>query len=117
MARRAIPVGLVIAAAAADGAGAHGLAFYALLLAVPAAAAVALEAFGHVLDGADEHLHALLWTVVLVLLVVGAAVRSPAGTEGAVPGLACSALLACPPVVRARAVGAGARELPPYKDQ
>ena len=51
MARRAIPVGLVIAAAAADGAGAHRLAFYALLLAVPAAAAAALEAFGHVLDG------------------------------------------------------------------
>ncbi len=50
MARRAIPVGLVIAAAAADGVGAHRLAFYALLLAVPAAAAAALEAFGHVLD-------------------------------------------------------------------
>jgi hypothetical protein len=111
MARRAIPVGLVVAAAAADGAGAHGLAFYALLLAVPAAAAVALEAFGHVLDGADEHLHALLWTVVLVLLVVGAAVRSPAVTEGAVPGLARSALLACLAVFCVQAVVAAAAEL------
>ena len=46
MGRRAIPVGLVVAAAAADGAGAHGLAFYALLLAVPAAAVAALETFG-----------------------------------------------------------------------
>jgi hypothetical protein len=111
MARRAIPVGLVIAAAAADGAGAHGLAFYALLLAVPAAAVAALEAFGHVLDGADEHLHALLWTVVLVLLVIGAAVRSPAVTEGAVPGLARSALLACLAIFCVQAVVAAAAEL------
>ena len=34
-------MGLVIVAAAADGAGAHRLAFYALLLAVPAAAVAA----------------------------------------------------------------------------
>jgi hypothetical protein len=95
MARRVVPVGLVIAAAAADGAGAHGVAFYALLLAVPAAAVAALEAFGHVLDGARDHLHALLWAVVLALVVVGAAVRAPAVTEGAVPALGRSALLAC----------------------
>ena len=56
-------MGLVIAAAAADGAGFHELAFYALLLAVPAAAVAALEAFGHVLDGKNEHLHALLWPI------------------------------------------------------
>ena len=101
----------MIAAAAADGAGAHGLAFYALLLAVPAAAVAALEAFGHVLDGADEHLHALLWTVVLVLLVIGAAVRSPAVTEGAVPGVARSALLACLAIFCVQAVAAAAAEL------
>jgi hypothetical protein len=95
MARRVVPVVLVIAAAAADGAGAHRLAFYALLLAVPAAAVAALEAFAHVLDGARDHLHALLWTVVLGLLVTGAAVRAPLVTEGAVPTLARSALLAC----------------------
>src|SRR5215210_1418193 len=111
MARRAIPIGLVIAAAAADGAGAHGLAFYALLLAVPAAAVAALDAFGDVLDGADEHLHALLWTVVLVLLVIGAAVRSPAVTEGAVPGVARSALLACLAIFCVQAVAAAAAEL------
>jgi hypothetical protein len=85
----------VIAAAAADGAGAYGLAFYALLLAVPAAAVAALDAFGNVLDGAQNHLHALLWSAVLALVVVGAAVRAPAVTEGAVPALARSALLAC----------------------
>lgn len=111
MARRAIPVGLVIAAAAADGAGSHQLAFYALLLAVPAAAVVALEAFGQVLDGADEHLHALLWTIVLALVVVGCAVRAPAVTEGAVPTLARSALLACLAVFCLQAAVSAAREL------
>jgi len=109
MARRAIPVGLVIAAAAADGAGSHGLAFYALLLAVPACAVAALEAFGHVLDGADEHLYALLWTVVLALVVVGCAVRASA--VGPVPGLARSALLACLVVFCVQAAVGAAREL------
>jgi hypothetical protein len=111
MARRSVPVVLVIAAAAADGAGAHGLAFYALLLAVPAAAVAALEAFGHVLDGEHDHLHAALWTIVLVLVVVGAAVRAPAITEGAVPALARSALLACLAVFCVQAFVAAAAEL------
>jgi hypothetical protein len=111
MSRRLVPVGLVIAAAAADGAGAHGLAFYALLLAVPAAAVAALEAFGRVLDGADEHLHALLWTLVLGLVVVGAAVRAPAVTEGSVPVLARSALLGCLAVFCVQAVVAAGAEL------
>ena len=111
MTRRAVPVALVVAAAAADGAGAHGLAFYALLLAVPAAAVAALEAFGHVLDGADEHVHALLWTVVLALVVVGAAVRAPAVTEGGVPTLARTALLACLAVFCVQAAVSVAAEL------
>jgi hypothetical protein len=111
MARRAIPVGLVIAAAAADGAGAHGLAFYALLLAVPAAAVAALDAFGHVLDGAQDHLHALLWTIVLALVVAGAAVRASAVTEGGVPALGRSALLACLAVFCVQAAVALAAEL------
>jgi hypothetical protein len=111
MTRRLVPVGLVIAAAAADGAGAHGLAFYALLLAVPAAAVAALEAFGHVLDGADEHLHPALWTVVLGLVVVGAAVRAPGVTEGSVPALARSALLACLAVFCVQAAVAATQEL------
>jgi len=111
MARRALPVGLVIAAAAADGAGSHGVAFYALLLAVPAAAVAALEAFGQVLDGADEHLHALLWTVVLALVVVSCAVRAPAITQGSVPALARSALLACLAIFCVQALVSAVREL------
>jgi hypothetical protein len=111
MMRRAIPVGLVVAAAAADGAGAHELAFYALLLAVPASAVVALDSFGELLDGARAHLHALLWTIVLALIVVGAAVRAPAVTEGAVPALARSALLACLVIFCVQAVVSLAAEL------
>jgi hypothetical protein len=104
MTRRAIPIGLVIAAAAADGAGAHGVA-------VPAAAVAALDAFGQVLDETGDHLYAALWTVVLVLVVAGAAVRAPAVTEGAVPGLAHSALLACLAIFCVQAVVALAAEL------
>jgi hypothetical protein len=111
MARRAVPIGLVVVAAAADGAGAHGLAFYALLFAVPAAAITALEAFGAVLDGARDHLHALLWAIVLGLVVIGAAVRAPVVTEGAVPALARSALLACLAVFCVQAMVALAAEL------
>jgi uncharacterized membrane protein len=104
-------VGLVIAAAGADGAGLHGLAFYALLLAVPAAAVAALEAFGRVLDGANEHLHALLWTIVLGLVLVGSAARAPAVAEDAVPAAARSALLACLAVFCVQAVVAATEEL------
>ena len=111
MTRRVVPVGLVIAAAAADGAGIHGLAFYALLLAVPAAAVAALEAFGHVLDGKNEHLHALLWTIVLALVVVGSAARAPAVAEGVVPAAARSALLACLAVFCVQAVASLMAEL------
>jgi hypothetical protein len=71
------------------------MAFYLLLAAVPAAAVAALDAFGELLDDTGSYLHALLWAVVLGLTVAGAAVRAPAITEGTVPTLARSALVAC----------------------
>ena len=111
MARRVLPVGLVVAAAAADGAGVHGFAFYLLLAAVPAAAVAALDAFGEMLDGAGSRLHALLWTVVLALTVAGAAVRAPAVTEGTVPTMARSALVACLAIFCVQAVVGLAAEL------
>jgi hypothetical protein len=49
--------------------------------------------------------------VVLALVVVGAAVRAPAVTEGAVPGLARSALLACLAIFCVQAAVAAAAEL------
>ena len=47
----------------------------------------------------------------LALVVVGAAVRAPAVTEGAVPTLARSALLACLAVFCVQAVVAATEEL------
>ena|SRR5438105_3065859 len=95
MARRILPVGLVVAAAAADGAGVHGFAFYLLLAAVPAAAVAALDAFGELLEGAGSRLLAVLWGVVLALTVAGATVRAPVIAQGTVPALARSALVVC----------------------
>jgi hypothetical protein len=95
MARRLVPVALVVAAAAADGAGVHVLAFYLLLAVVPASAVAALDAFGELLEGAGSTLHALLWAAVLALTVAGAAVRAPAISHGAVPALARSTLVIC----------------------
>jgi hypothetical protein len=95
MSRRWIPVALVLAAAAADGAGAHGVAFYALLAAVPAAAVAALEAFGEALDEPRAQLQALLWGIVLALTVTGAAVRAPLLDQGTVPAFGRSAVVAC----------------------
>ncbi|MGB2875484.1 MAG: hypothetical protein WBB76_08425 [Gaiellaceae bacterium] len=95
MARWGLPVALVIAAAAADGARVHGLAFYALLAAVPAAAIAALDAFGHLLEGTAGRLPVALWSAVLGLTVVGAAVRAPMLSEGAVPTLGRTAVVAC----------------------
>jgi hypothetical protein len=111
MARRWIPVALVIAAAAADGAGAHGVAFYALLAAVPAAAVAALDAYGDSLEDERNRLHALLWGIVLVLTVTGAAVRAPVLAEGTVPALARSAVVACLAIFCVQAVAGLVSEL------
>ncbi len=101
----------MVAAAAADGGRFHGIAFYLLLAAVPAAAVAALDAFGELLDDAGSRLHALLWAVVLALTVAGAAVRAPAVTQGTVPALARSALVACLAIFCVQAVASLASEL------
>jgi hypothetical protein len=82
-------------AAAADGAGAHTVAFYALFLAVPAAAAVALDELGHLLEGSRDPVHATLWALVLALTVIGAAARAPDLSRDLVPAIARTTLLAC----------------------
>jgi len=64
-----------------------------------------------VLDDNRDHLHALLWTLVLGLLVAGAAVRAPEVTEGVVPALGRSALLACLGVFCVQAAVSAAAEL------
>jgi hypothetical protein len=102
VARRAVPAGLVVAAAFADASGSPRLAFYALLALVPVAAAVALGAYGDLVEepltpeeAAPRTLQAGCWGLLVVLGVVGAAARAPALGQGLVPKLAVTALIAC----------------------
>ena len=87
---------LALIAAYADGRGSHGLAFDALLAAVPFAAVAALEGFGRHLEERDDPimgLQALLWALALALVVLSCAARSPAAQAQALPALGRSALI------------------------
>jgi hypothetical protein len=102
VARRTIPVGLVLAAALADATGRHGLAVYALLAAVPAVSVAALSALGDLLD-ADEPLardgipalQALLWGAAVCAVVLAAATRPLVYTAAGVTALGSTGLIAC----------------------
>jgi len=95
MPARLLPLGPVLLVALADAAGAHRLAFYLLLLAVPAAVAASLTCFGEALEGGTEDgLQALLAALALLLVVAGAAARAPYLVQGALPTSAVSALVA-----------------------
>ena len=98
MGRRVLPALLALVAALADARGAHGLAFDALLGAIPFAAVAALEAFGAYLEHRENAVggvQALLWTLALGLLVLSCAARSPATQTATLPPLGWSALVAC----------------------
>ena len=98
MVRRLLPALLALAAALADGRGAYGLAFDALLGAIPFAAVAALVGFGEYLERRDEALQGLqafLWALVLGLLVLSCAARSPATQTHSLPALGASALVGC----------------------
>jgi hypothetical protein len=89
---------LVVTAALADARGAHGLAFDALLGAIPFAAVSALAGFGDYLERREDAvggLQALLWTLALTLLVISCAARSPETQTHALPPLGASALVGC----------------------
>ncbi|HEY2074433.1 MAG TPA: hypothetical protein VGG88_12725 [Gaiellaceae bacterium] len=85
--------GIVLAAVAADLGGVHGLAFWLVLAAVPAAAASAFAGLGAALAGDGGWLRANTATIALVLLVTGSAVRESAPQGAAVPALAVSTLV------------------------
>jgi hypothetical protein len=94
MARRALPALLALIALLADLSGSHGLALGFVLAAIPAAFALALECYGDALEARCGGLRPLLAGVGLVLLVLSAALRSPA-VVGGVPRLAVSAVVLC----------------------
>jgi hypothetical protein len=112
--RRALPPLFVLVAAFADARGAHGLAFNALLGAIPFAAVSALVGFGEYLEQREDAvagLQALLWTLAVGLLVLSCAARSPATETHALPPLGASALVGCLAVLAIKACVAVAPQL------
>jgi hypothetical protein len=99
MTTRLASTSLVLGAALADAGGAHSLAYYALVAAVPVAAMAALLALGNVLDGsaADPHDRALAAISALVLpcVLLGTAVRAPLVTDAPPPAIGVTAVVAC----------------------
>src|SRR3954462_2535734 len=94
MARRALPALLALIAFAADLSGSHGVALAFVLASIPAAFALALECYGDALEARCGGLRPLTGVGGLGLLVLSAALRSPA-VVGGVPRLAVSAVVLC----------------------
>lgn len=101
MSARVVGFSFVAFAGISDVTGAHGAAFFLLLVAVCGIAVAALGAAGDWLEARNQRLDsgapaavALLWSVALVLAVLGSSVRSAALDEGAVPALGDAALAA-----------------------
>jgi len=92
MSRRLLPVLLVLGALISDSGGSHGLALTFLLVAIPAAFVLALDCYGDVLEARCTIIRPALAGVALFLLVLSAALRSPA-VIGGVPKLAVSSLV------------------------
>ena len=95
--RSAISAALVLGAVLAAGTGARAAALYLVLAAIVAVALAALSFFGELVEGsADAEAGAIyvgLTTLALVLLVLGAAVRSNTLADQAVPALGLSTLV------------------------
>lgn len=94
MARRALPALLALIALLADLSGSHGVALGLLLAAIPAAFVLALDCYGDALAARCGGFRPAAAGVGLALLVLSAALRSPA-VVGGVPRLAVSAVVLC----------------------
>jgi hypothetical protein len=84
---------LVVAALLSDSSGAHELALALLLLAIPAAFVLALDCYGDFLESRCSVIRPALAGLSLLLLVLSAALRTPAAVIGGVPKFAVSALV------------------------
>jgi hypothetical protein len=91
MSRRAVPAALASGALLADLSGHHLLALTGLVVAIPASFALMLDCYGDALAARCGLLRPLAAAVGLVLIVLSAALRSPA-VVGGVPRVAVSAL-------------------------
>jgi hypothetical protein len=94
MARRALPALLALIALIADLSGNHGVALAFLLVAIPAAFVLTLDCYGDALAARCGGFRPVTAAVALALLVLSAALRSPA-VVGGVPRLAVSAIVLC----------------------
>jgi hypothetical protein len=89
---RLLPVVLVLSALLSDVGGAHGVALAFLLCGIPAAFVLVLDCYGDLLEGRSGVVRPALAGLSLALLVLSAALRSPA-VLGGVPKLAVSVLV------------------------
>ncbi len=99
MSLRTATAALVLGAFAADVSGAHALAYYALVAAVPAGALAALLALGAIHDGSAaepaDRASAALAAVLLPFLLLATAVRAPLLADGPPPAAGIVAILCC----------------------
>src|SRR2546428_8566844 len=104
MSRRLLPPVLVLAALLSDSSGAHELALALLLPAIPAAFVLALDCYGDFLESRCSVIRPALAGLSLFLLVLSAALRSPAVIGGGLQ-IAGVALVTTPVLYAARSVG------------
>jgi hypothetical protein len=94
MLRRGLPALLAATALGADLAGDHGLALAFVLASIPASFVLMLECYGDALEARCGGFRPLAAAAGVFLLVLSAALRSPA-VVGGVPRLAVSAVVLC----------------------
>jgi len=95
MARRALPALLALSALVADLGGAHELARIVLFVAIPASFALVVACYGHRVETRTGGGRVVVAGLGLFLLVLSAAVRSPA-LVGGVPRIAITAVVLAP---------------------
>ncbi len=95
MARRALPALLALCAFLADLGGAHAFARIVLFVAIPAGFALVVACYGDAVERRAGAGRALLAALGLFLLVLSAALRSPA-LVGGVPRIAVTAVALAP---------------------
>jgi hypothetical protein len=111
---RVLPSLLILAALLADAGGGHGVALSFVLLAVPAAFALALACYGDALEERCSLVRPAVAGLAAALLVLSAALRSSV-LAGGVPALAISALVLTLLLYAALGIGAllpGSRTVP-----
>lgn len=119
MTTRLASVLLVLGAALLDAAGQHGVAYYALVTAVPVVAVSALSGLGCILDGSACEPHdravAALSALALPFVLLGTAVRAPLLAEGPPPAIGITAVVAALALFAVQALVAASAAAPAFR--